>query len=156
VEPVNRRRLEMLEAAGLEASLEEILAAFLTPALEKRPEESVVPLMGRVLSNPNLYADRMYKRHFALVFERFSAALGRAVPNLPKQELLWRQLFMVGTMTHLMALGQILPAITAGVCDMTDRGAVVGHVVRFLAGGFRAASGEQTGNKTGEELQCAG
>ena len=149
VEPVNRRRLEMLEAAGPEATVEQILAAFLTPALEIRLE-CVVPLLGRILSNPNLYVDRMYKRHFALVFERFGVALGRALPDLSRQELLWRQLFMVGTMTHLMALGQILPALTGGVCDMTDRGAVVGHAVRFLAAGFRAA-----GNKTGEELQCA-
>jgi AcrR family transcriptional regulator len=155
VEPVNRRRLEMLEAAGPEATLEQILTAFLTPALEIRLE-SVVPLLGRILSNPNLFVDRVYKRHFAVVSDRFRAALGRALPNLSKQELLWRQIFMVGTMTHLMAIGQILPAITDGVCDISDCGALVGRAVRFLAAGFRVGSEPaSTGNTAGEELQCA-
>src|SRR3984893_16949649 len=47
VEPVNRRRLEMLDAAGPEATVEQILTAFLTPALEIRLE-SVVPMLGRI------------------------------------------------------------------------------------------------------------
>jgi AcrR family transcriptional regulator len=151
VEPVNRRRLEMLDALGPDATVEQILTAFLTPALEIRLE-CVMPLLGRILSNPNLFVDRVYKRHFAIVSERFRAALGRALPDLSKQELLWRQVFMVGTMTHLMAIGQILPTITEGVCDFSDGAALVGRVVRFLAAGFRAAGDESTAR---EELQCA-
>src|ERR1700675_4146146 len=58
VEPVNRRRLEMLDGAGPEPSVEQILTAFLTPALEIRLE-CVVPLLGRILSNPNLFVDRV-------------------------------------------------------------------------------------------------
>lgn len=154
VEPVNRRRLEMLDAAGPEATVEQILAAFLTPALEIRLE-CVVPMLGRILSNP-LFVDRVYKRHFAVVSERFRAALGQALPDLSKQEVLWRQIFMVGAMTHLMALGEILPAITGGVCDISDRPAVVQHAVRFLAAGFRAAGdAASTGNAAGKESQCA-
>ena len=154
VEPVNRRRLEMLDAAGPEATVEQILAAFLTPALEIRLE-CVVPMLGRILSNP-LFVDRVYKRHFAVVSERFRAALGQALPDLSKQEVLWRQIFMVGAMTHLMALGEILPAITGGVCDISDRPAVVQHAVRFLAAGFRAAGeAASTGNTAGKESQCA-
>jgi len=150
VEPVNCRRLEMLEAAGPEATVEEILTAFLTPALEIRLE-CVVPMLGRILSNP-LFVDRVYKRHFAVVSERFRAALGQALPDLSKQEILWRQIFMVGAMTHVMAVGQILPAITGGVCDISDRPAVVQQAVRFLAAGFQAA-GEMAyaGSAAGKE-----
>ena len=154
VEPVNRRRLEMLDAAGPEATVEQILTAFLTPALEIRLE-FVVPMLGRILSNP-LIVVRVYKRHFAVVSERFRVALGQALPDLSMQEVLWRQLFMVGAMTHLMALGQILPAVTGGVCDFSDRPAVVQYAVRFLAAGFRAAGeAASTGNTAGKELQCA-
>src|SRR5271155_2719288 len=70
VEPVNRKRLEMLDAMGPEATVEQILTAFLAPALEIRLE-CVVPLLGRILSNPNLFVDRVYKRHFAVVSDRF-------------------------------------------------------------------------------------
>ncbi len=127
IEPVNRRRLELLDAAGPDATIEmEILTAFLTPALEIRLE-SVVPLLGRILSNPNLFVDRVYKRHFALISERFRAALGKALPDLTRRELLWRQMFMVGSMTHIMVLGQILPAVTEGVCDISDRAELLGY-----------------------------
>jgi AcrR family transcriptional regulator len=154
VEPVNRRRLEMLEAAGPEATVEQILTAFLTPALEIRLE-CVLLMLGRILSNP-LFVNRVYKRHFAVVTERFRVALGQALPDLSKQEVLWRQLFMVGTMTHLMALGQILPTITGGVCEISDRPMLVERVVRFLAAGFRAAGEEaSTGNTAGKESQYA-
>src|SRR5271163_200520 len=43
IEPVNRRRLEMLAAAGPDPALEQILRAFLTPALELNLE-SATPL----------------------------------------------------------------------------------------------------------------
>src|ERR1700685_813919 len=49
IEPVNRRRLEMLDAAGPHPTLEQILTAFMAPAFEVRME-SVAPLMGRILS----------------------------------------------------------------------------------------------------------
>jgi AcrR family transcriptional regulator len=150
VEPVNRRRLEMLEAAGPEATVEQILTAFLTPALEIRLE-CVVPMLGRILSNP-LFVDRVYKRHFAVISERFRASLGQALPDLSKQEILWRQIFMMGAMTHVMAVGQILPAITGGVCDISDRPAVVQQAVRFLAAGFQAAGeAAYAGSAAGKE-----
>src|SRR5215470_13225201 len=43
IEPVNRRRLEMLEAAGPKPTVEQILTAFLTPVLDQ-DLGSVVPL----------------------------------------------------------------------------------------------------------------
>src|SRR3989442_14059352 len=49
IQPVNRKRLELLEAAGENPSVEQILTAFLQPLLEIEIE-SVAPLMGRILS----------------------------------------------------------------------------------------------------------
>ncbi len=153
VEQINRRRLEMLDAAGPEATVEQILTAFLTPAFEAGIE-FVAPMLGRILSNPNLFVDRVYKRHFALIAERFRTALGRALPDLSKQELLWGQVFMAGAMTHVMALGQVLPAITDGLCDISDRSALARRAVRFLAAGFRAAAEPVSTDTTEPELEC--
>src|SRR5215813_4840679 len=49
IEPVNQIRLEMLEAAGPDPTLDQILTAFLTPVLNL-PIEIAAPLMGRILS----------------------------------------------------------------------------------------------------------
>jgi len=152
VDPVNQRRFEMLDAAGSEPTVEQVLTAFLAPVFEVQME-CAAPLVGRILSNPNLFLDRMYKRHFQAISERFRAAMIQALPGAPVADILWGQLFTVGSMTQLMALSQILSAITGGVCDMSDRPAVVARAVRFLAAGFRA-SVEQPG--INKELTCAG
>jgi AcrR family transcriptional regulator len=152
VEPVNQRRFEMLDAAGPEPTVEQILTAFLEPVLDIQLE-CAVPLVGRILSNPNLFLDRVYKRHFLAVSERFRAAMIQALPASPVADVLWGQLFTVGAMTQLMALSQILPDITGGVCSMSDRPAVVARAVRFLSAGFRAAADTSAPDK---ELTCVG
>ena len=150
VEPVNRKRLEMLDAAGPDPTVEQILTAFLEPALDMKLE-CAVPLVGRILSNPNLFLDRVYKRHFVAIAERFRSELRRALPGSSLEDVLWGQLFTIGSMTQLMALSRILPEITNGVCDMTDRAAVVARVVRFVSAGFRATTQSNAGTK---EMAC--
>src|ERR1700689_266486 len=120
IEPVNRRRLEMLAAASPNPDLEQILRAFLTPALELHLE-SATPLMSRVLSDPNQFVERVFKRHLRPMLDRFSEELGRALPDLPESERVWRLTFMAGVMTHVMRCADILPELTGGLCDCTDR-----------------------------------
>jgi AcrR family transcriptional regulator len=136
IEPVNRRRLEMLEAAGGRPTLEEILAAFLVPVLDQ-DLGSVVPLLGRMMSDATQFVEKVFKRHLAQISQRFQQALQEQLPELPPAELLWRMHFTVGVMTHLMSLSQVLPALTGGVCDISDRQALIARVVAFAAAGFR-------------------
>jgi len=139
IQPINRKRLEMLAQVGENPSVEQILTAFLAPLLNLEIE-CLLPLMGRILSNPGQFVERVYKGHLSVVSQRFRAALGRALPDLPAEEICWRLHFSIGAVTHVLSWGQILPAMTEGVCDIGDRQALVGRAVRFLAGGFRAAT----------------
>jgi AcrR family transcriptional regulator len=137
IEPVNRRRLEMLAAAGPEPSVEQIVEAFLAPLLE-RQIPTLVALMGRILSTPDQFLDRVFKRHLRAVSLRFGEALGAALPQLTTEERMWRIHFMAGVMTHIMLWSQVLPAMTGGICDASDRQAVVARAMNFLSAGFRA------------------
>jgi AcrR family transcriptional regulator len=137
IEPVNKKRLELLEAVGPDPSVEQILTAFMAPVMQVKVD-AVVPLIGRILSNPELFVERVFHRHLAPVSERFVEALSEALPELPPSELLWRLHFSVGVMTHTMLWGRIFPKITNGVCDIADREALVDRTVRFVAAGFRA------------------
>jgi AcrR family transcriptional regulator len=139
IEPINRKRLEMLEAAGDNPGVEQILTAFLTPLLDLEIE-CVRPLMGRILSNPGQFVERVYKRHLSVVGQKFRAALGKALPHLPEDEVWWRLHFSIGALTHVLSWGQILPVMTGGMCDIHDRRALIDRAVQFLAGGFRAAA----------------
>ena len=137
IEPVNRRRLELLEAAGPNPTVEQVLKAFMAPVMQVKVD-AIVPLMGRILSNPELFVERVFHKHLAPVSQRFVEALSEALPELLPSEILWRLHFSVGVMTHTMLWGRILPKITNGVCDISDRGALVERAVTFVAAGFRA------------------
>jgi AcrR family transcriptional regulator len=137
IEPVNKKRFEMLEAAGSHPSVEQILTAFMAPVMQVKVD-AVAPLIGRILSNPELFVERVFHKHLAPVSQRFVEALSKALPELPPSEILWRLHFSVGVMTHTMLWGRIYPRITNGVCDISDREALVDRTVRFVAAGFRA------------------
>jgi AcrR family transcriptional regulator len=141
MEPVNQKRIQMLDAAGPSPALEQILEAFLVPVLEREIWQAG-PLIGRVFSNPDQFLERVFKKHLAAVAQRFRDAISRALPGLPPAEIAWRLHFMAGSMSHVLVFSQVLPAMTGGLCNPQDRGALMTRLVTFLAGGFRApASG---------------
>jgi AcrR family transcriptional regulator len=137
IQPINARRLEMLEEAGQDATVEQILEAFLRPAFELKIEP-LGPLMGRVLSNPELFVDRIFNVHFAPMGARFTQAFSRALPHLPAEEVMWRHHFTVGSMTHILLWGRLMHRLSNGICSIDDREALLQRAVQFLAAGFRA------------------
>jgi AcrR family transcriptional regulator len=143
IQPVNRRRIEMLDAAGPDPTVEQIVEAFLSPIVE-RPMPALVPLMGRILSTPDLFVERVFKKHLTAISQRFSEAFARALPDLPLAERMWRMHFMGGAMTHILLWSKILPTITGGACDVSDRKAIVERAIAFLSAGFRAPVGLAT------------
>ena len=132
--PVNRRRIEMLEAAGPAPSVEQIVEAFLAPLLMMEVL-TVVPLLGRVFSNPSSFFERVYQKHLLEVVKRFSEAMGRALPELPPEERFWRLQFTAGSMSHILALSGVLPLMSG---QPIDRTALMARLIKFLAAGLRA------------------
>jgi AcrR family transcriptional regulator len=142
--PVNRRRLELLDRLESESPqgplpLEQVLTAFFRPVFESDADMlHIRPLIGRIYSAPTEFLNRVYSRHLTEVVRRFLAALQRAVPELPRNELLWRLQFSVGMMVHLMNWAPILPIITNGVCDVADTQQTTARLIAFASAGFRA------------------
>lgn len=140
IEPVNRRRLEMLEAAGPNPTLEQILEAFLGPIIERDPSP-LLPLVGRILTIPDQFLSRVFRKHLAVVAQKFGEAIAKAVPNLSQSERMWRLIFVGGSMSNVLLWAHILPEMTNGVCDPSDRKALQARLVEFGAAGFRAPEG---------------
>jgi AcrR family transcriptional regulator len=143
-EPVNRRRLELLdrvEGESLEGPLplEPVLEAFFRPVFESGADMSHLrPLIGRIYSAPTEFLKRVYSRHLTEVVRRFMGALQRAVPELPPNELFWRLHFSVGMMVHLMNWASILPTVTNGLVDIADAQQTTDRIIAFASAGFRA------------------
>lgn len=149
LEPVNRHRLEMLDAAGPSPRLEQIVEAFVSPVLGAEMWNAA-PLIGRVFSNPAQFAVRIFQTHLAPVAQRFDQAFAVALPDLSSEERFWRLHFMAGAMTHLLALWDVLPLMTQLPIEPIQRRELVSRMVQFLAAGFRAPAAMPTAESAGK------
>ena len=142
-EPVNRERLVRLDrveasANGRPPSVEEILAAFLTPTAEVAEANPLfVRVMGRIHSEGLMPG--IVQEHFHPTAKRFLAALRRSLPDLPEAEFLWRVHFMMGAMAHTMCG---TPAFPVASEDFHGR---MRKLVTFLSAGFRAPASKNGG-----------
>ncbi|HLW75595.1 MAG TPA: TetR family transcriptional regulator [Bryobacteraceae bacterium] len=137
IDPINRRRLALLAAAGEKPTIEQLVEAFVAPVVEQ-DAPPMLAMMGRAMANPDLFLPRIFKSHLREVADRFGAAFERAAPELSAAERMWRLMFMAGSMAHVLSWGHIVGAMTDGVCDASDRKDVTARLVRFVAAGFRA------------------
>jgi AcrR family transcriptional regulator len=144
LEPINRQRLEMLEACERAAgdgspSLEAIIEAFLAPAFRVALDQdgtSFPRLMGRIFTEKSLVPSM--KQHMGEMIRRFTQALQNAAPQLPLEEVFWRIQFMGGAMALTLLRGKDLESLSDGLCDASDVEGTLQRLVDFAAAGFRA------------------
>ena len=147
--PINQRRLAMLDACEAAAGdgplpLAQVLEAFLLPVLEANAAHGsdFGPIMGRIYTEPKEFAERIFKDHLQTVSRRFLVAFHRALPELPRNELIWRLHFTVGVMAHAVGAGHLLVKISEGACDPSDVSGMVRRMETFLMAGFQAPVAE--------------
>ncbi len=113
LDPMNQRRVTLLaehEAAAAPAAVacEKILSALFVPALElardrERGGTNFLRLLGRAYADPAPFIRQFLSEQYAVMINRFKAAFGRALPELPKRELSWRLHFMMGALSYTLA-----------------------------------------------------
>jgi AcrR family transcriptional regulator len=140
VEPVNRKRIELLEVAGPNPNVEQILIAFLQPIMHA-DLAAVYPLMARALATPDAFLNRLFKKYLTVIVERFSEALGHALPDLSRSEIVWRLHFTAGAMVHVLARAHAMPELMPKGVQAFDYQTVLAQLVTFAAAGFRAKEG---------------
>jgi AcrR family transcriptional regulator len=140
--PLNEKRVRLLD--GLEAAAsgkplppEAIIRAFVAPAIEMdREGEHIRAMIGQTHSLPAESMERIFAEHIEGMARRFTAALHRSRPELPLADVYWRFILMVGGLIHALNISPMLPAVTDGLCDPSEREALVGRLVAFFTAGF--------------------
>ena len=122
-------------------SLEEIVRAFAEPFLRDFMGQPFVALMGRMIIEPGDFAQRLLAAQMGEIARRFSAAMRRALPGLPEEDMYWRMFFAVGVLAHTLARGQLVEVVSQGRCRPGDIDAIVKRMVTFLCAGLRAETG---------------
>jgi AcrR family transcriptional regulator len=142
IDPVNRQRLKMLEDVGPKPTVEQIIEAYIAPVMEMEPFRCS-GLLGRVLSASNRFIARFFEKHIAMVAQKFDEALADALPHLSQGERRFRFHFTSGIIVYTLCWFDLLPKVTGGICDTTDRRALTARVVSFVSAGFRAPEAQR-------------
>lgn len=144
---LNHERLRMLdeaerEAAGAALKPSRIVEAFFGPSLRLAADtehggHTFMRLLGRTYTDPTEFVRKFLAEEYAEVVERFMTALYRALPDVPREEILWRFHFMLGAMSYALA-GTDALRILGDKLGEDDPGAVGPRLMSFLLGGLRA------------------
>ncbi|MCZ6689495.1 MAG: TetR family transcriptional regulator [Planctomycetota bacterium] len=147
IRPVNRERLELLDALEGEFGekpipLDRILEAFVGPAIRMARDSKdrilIRQLLGMTYSEPSEVIQKSFTEQFREIRERFGPAFRRTLPDLAKEDFFWRLHFSIGAMAHTLADPQRLEAISDGACDPYDEEETVTQLVQFLSAGMGA------------------
>jgi AcrR family transcriptional regulator len=146
IDPINEERLKLLdeyERGGRQATLQQVVNAFVGPMINVwySDERSTViaRLIGRLIGEPEFF-DTIAPAQFGEIRHRFSQALARCLPRLPRDELFWRLMFMVGTATYTLRVADHLPALSDGACKRVTAEVATKRIGKFLIAGLRAGS----------------
>jgi len=111
-------------------SPEAIIRAFIGASLRmiedtKSGGRNFTRLLGRTYTDPQKPIRALIAQLYAPAMERFKAAFERALPQMPRDELVWRMHFMFGTLAYTLAATDTVQLIAG--CKPEDR-----HDARLL------------------------
>lgn len=144
--PIAEERLRLLalcSEGGKAPALEDILDAFLRPALVLGVQPrfggpAFVKLRARLATEPETLSRKILSKAFDLSSREFLDALARALPDVPRAEIEWRFHFMLGAMFYTMANTGRIQSLTKGRVDPGNVKRALHHMIPFLAAGFRS------------------
>jgi AcrR family transcriptional regulator len=156
IEAVFRRRLnhlndeclqmlDRLEAAagGEPVRPSQIVDAFFGAALRLAADEvgggaTFMRLLSRTYTEPTESIRVFLAKEYAEVVRRYREALFRALPDTPRDEILWRLHFMLGAMSYAVSGADALNLLGEGRLEASDAETLRVRLMSFLLGGLRA------------------
>ncbi|HEX5093628.1 MAG TPA: TetR/AcrR family transcriptional regulator [Burkholderiales bacterium] len=149
LDPMNAQRLAELdrleaEAEGKPLAPEAIIRAFLSASLRmvedvRNGGRNFSRLLGRAYTEPAKPIRQLIGRMYAPAMERFKTALARALPELPRDELVWRMHFMFGTLAYTLAATDTVQLIAgAKPEDRYDARVLEDRLATFMSAGLLA------------------
>ncbi len=129
LDPMNTARIAEIdrmekEAGGQPLEPEAIIRAFVGASLRmiedsKCGGRNFIRLLGRTYTDPSKSIRALIGGLYAPAMERFKAAFERALPQMPRDELVWRMHFMFGTLAYTLAATDTVQLIAG--CKPEDR-----------------------------------
>ncbi|HEY2625017.1 TetR/AcrR family transcriptional regulator [Dyella sp. Tek66A03] len=150
IEEVFRRRLDQLNgrrmaalqkiAGDPDATVEDVLAAFIAPALELSHDGSgslFMRVLARAFAEHDDTLRKFLSENYGHVMRQFTAEFARLLPHLSKEELYWRVDLVTGALTHAMS-GFGMIQRKSDVPEHQHREQTAAHLIRFAAAGLKS------------------
>jgi len=146
LDPMNVARIAALEAleAGGTPDADAIIRAFVGASLRmledaKGGGRNFIRLLGRTYTEPAKGIRHLIGQMYAPTMQRYKAALERALPQMPREELVWRMHFMFGTLAYTLAATDTVQLIAGSKPeDRYDARLLEDRLTAFLASGLSA------------------
>ena len=143
LQPLNQQRLARLAAlrAGPRpAQLEQLIGAFIDPALQLAGDGvPFVRLLARSYGEAGEQLRDYIHQQYRQVLDQFRHEIAATLPWLPDAELRWRLQFLLGAVSYSLGGIDLMRLVAScELCDRGDRNALLHRLVSFLAAGLRA------------------
>jgi len=145
LDPMNVARIAALEAleAGGTPDADAIIRAFVGASLrmleDAKGGRNFIRLLGRTYTEPAKGIRHLIGQMYAPTMQRYKAALERALPQMPREELVWRMHFMFGTLAYTLAATDTVQLIAGSKPeDRYDARLLEDRLTAFLAAGLNA------------------
>jgi len=147
LKPINTERMARLQVAeqkwsGKPVPVEEIVEAFARP-LVRRVRHSEISekmfhrLLGRIMAGQDgSLAAELEAEHRELA-RAFLRTLGKALPSLATEEVVWRMHFMNGALIHLLTHGELVRRVSDGAAGNPTMETSFSRFLRFVSAGLR-------------------
>lgn len=148
---ISEERLERLEAlrhSGKPLKVEDVVHAFLTPALSLREPaagRTFMRLQARLHTEPPKISYKLRNEAYDISMRAFGAALREALPHLSQKDVYWRITLMIDAYIYAFSDTHRLEQMAPGVCDPNDIDEVLTAISSFVTGGMLAPSPGGTG-----------
>ena len=150
IEEVFRRRLDQLSSRRMAAlqrvsgepdtTVEQVLAAFIVPALELSHDGNgslFMRVLARAFAEHDDTLRKFLSDNYGHVMRQFTAEFARLLPHLSKEELYWRVDLVTGALTHAMS-GFGMIQRKSDVTEHVHREQTAEHLIRFAAAGLKS------------------
>lgn len=143
IEDRRRRLAACVERPGRPPLLEQIIEAFITPALDVSADTSgggaTFSRLRAVLAHENQpLAEQLISEHFDSTSAMYVEALQRCLPQLSRTDIYWRFHFLLGALYYTSVNPKRIRQLSNGKCDAANTPAAIREMVKFVAAGFRA------------------
>lgn len=149
---LNQERLRLLDeleaqAQGRPLKPSQIVDAFFGTLLRlaSRPEhvgKNFLPLLERTMTDPTGFIRAIVAEEYASVMERYQNAFFKALPDVPRTEIIWRFQFMLGATSYAIVGTDVLRLAMGWSLEDSDPThdpeRTLQRLMSFLLGGLRA------------------